>query len=99
MPQSLITLQDTVYKPESIISSDIDEGIVMMDIEKGQYYSLNTMGSRIWKMIDEPIGVRQVCDHLMSEFDISQQQCQKEVLTYLAQLLELGIVKTEDKSN
>jgi len=97
--QTLITLKDIVCKPESIISTDLDEGIVMMDIEKGQYYSLNTVGSSIWKRIEDPIVVADICDQLMTEFEVSKQQCQEEVLTYLARLLELGIVKIVDESN
>ena len=99
MKQTQVTLNDIVSKPETIISADLDGGIVMMSIEKGQYYKLNTIGSTIWKLIEKPIAVTDICDQLMAEFEVSKQQCQEEVLNYLTKLLELDNVKIVEKSS
>lgn len=92
MSKPKITLESTVQKQETVISADLEEAIVMMDIEKGQYYSLNEVGSKIWDMLTEPIQVHAICENLMTDFDVSAEVCQQEVLAYLTELLELGII-------
>ena len=93
MEKTPITLNDTVRKLEAVISADLDETTVMMDIEKGQYYSLNTVGTRIWEMLDEPIIVSTICERLRANFEVSTEKCQHEALSYLTHLLELSIIE------
>ncbi len=93
MVSRLISIEDTVQKTDTVISSDLDEVTVMMDIEKGQYYCLNRMGMRIWGMLGAPITVISICDRLMANFEVPVQQCREEVLAYLNKLLQQNVVK------
>ena len=58
----------------------------MMDLEKGKYFSLNGVGSRIWTLVEEPVQVGKVVDSLLEEYDISRDECEKNVLEFLDKL-------------
>ena len=87
-----ITSESIVRQVDSFISSNLEESVVMMDIEKGQYYSLNSVGAKIWEMTDNPIYVKDLCEYLTNNFDIDTEQCEREVVFYLKQLLDLDII-------
>ena len=64
----------------------------MMDIEKGSYFSLNSVATRIWELLEHPLTVDGLCDRLMEEYDISPAQCRADVDEHLAQMRQIGLI-------
>ena len=82
----MISLNDVVSNRKDIDTTDINGDIVMMDLEKGKYFSLNSVGSRIWELVQEPIEVIKLVDSLLEEYDVSRSDCEKNVLDFLEKL-------------
>ncbi len=66
----------------------MDGETVMMSIENGEYFGLNTVGSRMWELIENPIKVDALIELLLDEFDVSSEQCEMETMEFLNHLLE-----------
>lgn len=81
-----ITPDSIVSQSKGQVSTEIDGEIVLMDIEKGSYYGMNPILSHIWKLIEKPTAVSALCAQLMEEYDVSREECQKDVLESLEQL-------------
>jgi hypothetical protein len=92
-----INLNTVVSKNQQIISSKMDDEVVMMSVEKGNYYGLNRVGSEIWEKLTEPVTVAGLCDKLMQEFNVEKEQCQREVITYLDKLVSEGLILVSEK--
>jgi hypothetical protein len=92
-----INSESVISKNPQIISSKMDEEVVMMSVEKGNYYGLNRVGSEIWEKLTEPLTVGSLCDKLMQEFDVEKEQCEREVITYLEKLVSEGLILVSDK--
>jgi hypothetical protein len=90
--QAALSLNDEIFRNESLVTSEMDDDLVMLSIENGKYYGLNAMGKRIWKILTKPTPVSAVCAQLASEYNVSPQQCEAEVLTFLQQLTEQKLV-------
>ena len=71
----------------------LDDQVVMMDVESGNYYGLNPVASRIWELTENPTTVNKICQILEQEFDVTPEMCQKETMNFLAKLLELKIIE------
>lgn len=84
---------DTYIRKESTISSQLDDDLVMVDIEKGKYFSLNSVATRIWELLDTPSTIQEVCEKLIEEYEISLEQCQIEVENHISEMVELGLVQ------
>lgn len=82
----MISLNTVVSHRKDIDTTDLNGDIVMMDLEKGKYFSLNGVGSRIWTLVEEPVQVGKVVDSLLEEYDISRDECEKNVLEFLDKL-------------
>jgi hypothetical protein len=74
------------------ISGRLHDELVMMDIDKGKYFSLNPVATRIWELLDKPCSLDELCESLMFEYEVDQSLCKKEVSEYLRQMDKLGLI-------
>ncbi len=93
-----INLNTIVSKNLQIISSKMDNEVVMMSVEKGNYYGLNRVGSEIWEKLTEPITVAGLCEKLLQEFDVEKDKCEQDVIKYLEKLVSEGLILASDKT-
>lgn len=77
---------------DSIVFTELDDTIVMMDVDEGHYYELDPIAARIWELIDDGATVGAVCDALAEQYEVDPQECQQDTLEFLTQAVERGIV-------
>lgn len=88
----MINLNTVVSHRKDIDTTDLNGDKVMMDLEKGRYFSLNSVGSRIWELIEEPIEINKVVGTLLTEYEIDQNTCEESVLDFVKGLNESEII-------
>jgi hypothetical protein len=80
-------LTDTrVARAPEQISGDIDGQVVLLSMANEKYFKLNEVGSRIWELMEKPITVADIIAKLRTEFDVPEDQCEKQVIFFLRQL-------------
>jgi len=90
-------LKNTViYRNPTAISSDLDGESVILDMESGKYHSLDTTGTRVWELLEDKISFNDIVLKLMSEYSVEGQQCTTDVKEFINQLIDLGLVETEN---
>ena len=77
---------------ENIVFTDLDDIIVMMDVDEGQYYELDPVAARIWMLMDERQTIQSICDALMEEYDVSAETCVQETLEFAQTAVGMGIM-------
>nr|WP_302596310.1 lasso peptide biosynthesis PqqD family chaperone [uncultured Cellulosilyticum sp.] len=92
MKKENITLTTTVLQKREIYLTDLDDDKVMMDLDTGNYYALNSIGASIWEGIENPITVENLVQNLLKEYDVSQTVCEEQVLAYLQKLYNADLV-------
>jgi len=90
-----IDLETVVVRSQNQLAGDIDREIVVLSIDKGEYYQLNGAGSRIWELVEAPIKVSDLIDHLPEEFDVRRAACEPQVLDFLRKMLAEGLIDVE----
>jgi hypothetical protein len=55
-------------------------------------YSFNGTGSLIWKLLDTPQSLADLLDAVESEYEVGQEQAQKDVARFLNDMLSVGLV-------
>lgn len=79
--------EDTiVLQRTSIDTTDIDGEKAMMDMEKGKYFMLDGVGSRIWEIISKPCSVKEIVLDLMNEYDVDKVTCEQSTLEFISKL-------------
>ena len=74
------------------ISGQLHDQLVMIDIDKGQYFALNTIGTRIWELIEDARTIEEICALLLEEFDVDPNQCKTDVEEYLEEMKSLDLI-------
>jgi hypothetical protein len=85
---------ETVFQRKNdLLSSRMDQETVMMHPESGKYFSLNPVATRVWEMLEIPLSLAEIVEILLSEFEVSYEQCQKETKEFLQTLIEKDIIE------
>jgi hypothetical protein len=65
---------------------------MMMSVEHGSYYSLDSIATEIWRMLEGPVRVRELTERLRQRYDVPAEQCQADVLAFLGEMRENGMI-------
>ncbi|MFO8054503.1 MAG: PqqD family protein [Bacteroidales bacterium] len=72
-----------------VISGNISEEAVLMSIESGAYYALDSVASRIWTLLSqEPASVDELTEMLLREYDVDEPTCRKDVEEFIRDMLK-----------
>lgn len=82
-----------VNKSTELLASEVGGEIVMMNIESGKYYGINSVGSEIWKLLETPIVVSDICKELIKIYEIDDSTCEAEVLDFLQSLEKENMIQ------
>jgi Coenzyme PQQ synthesis protein D (PqqD) len=87
-------LSTTIKRKDAhTLSSQVADEIVMLDTKTGDYIGLNPIGSSIWEKIARPVTVENLCNALLEEYEVTEQQCKDETLSFLNELNESGLLE------
>lgn len=92
-----IDLTTLVTQGDEHIATEIDNAVVMMSVEQGKYYGLDSVGSRIWNLLEQPRRVTEVCAIIQDEFAVEREICERDVLDFVGRLVAAGLFKVIDE--
>ncbi len=82
-----------LVRREELLEADVNGEIVALHIERGQCYGLNAVASEIWRMLQEPKSVSEICTALRDDYDIDETTCREEVVDLLSDLQQEGLIE------
>lgn len=95
--QDIILEAATVVLPQRVLSQDVGDELVLLDIEKGGYYGLNEVGSRIWALLQQGHPMGKIFSMLLKDYDVSEEQLRSDVQQFLLQLQAEGLIEVHEK--
>lgn len=72
--------------------TDLSGEKVMVDFETGKYFLIKGVGNDIWDMLQEETTAAEIIEKLLSEYDVSREECESSVLEFLCKLEELAFL-------
>lgn len=87
-----ISQETLIIRQDGFLTADLDGEKVMMSINQGKYYGLNSMGSLIWEYLNEPLTVQQLIVKLMMGFQIDEDTCFGDVSCFLNKMQQKGLI-------
>ena len=72
--------------------TDIDDEIVVMRLDTGEFFSLAGTGAAAWRLIDGTRDRSALITALATEFDGVEAEIAADIDEFLAQLKDLGLV-------
>ena len=82
-----------LIRDDSPITADMDGEIVMISLERDNYYGLGETGSRIWSLLETPQSPQQLCTALSQVYQVDPATCQTDIQPFLEQLMQEKLIK------
>lgn len=82
-----------VRRVDDVMSAEVDNEMVMMRLESNGYFGLDDIGRRIWELLAEPRPVADICTELRAEYEVDEEECERDILRYLHELDEHGLLQ------
>lgn len=90
-----ISPNSKILKNEGVLFTNSVEETIFMHIENGKYYRTNETGSAIWECIDKGTTIDDVIHHCAKKFEVDYNECEKDVLEFVKDLVQNGFVTLE----
>lgn len=72
--------------------AEIDGEAVLLNLQNGKCFAVNQTGCEIWKLLEQPTTLTNICKGLSMSFDVEPSAIEGEVQAWLARLEENGLV-------
>lgn len=95
--KSIVSKHSTVVATKDQVSSDLGGEVAILDLKAGTYYGLDAVGARVWELIQEPKGIREVRDTVLEEYEVEPEQCERDMIALLQKLADEGLVEVLDE--
>jgi len=90
---STISLQTTVVAAPDQVSTRLDDETVLLELNKGTYYGLNSVGSVIWELVQQPKSIENVYFAVLNQYSVDSETCRRDVLRVIEELEGAGLVE------
>jgi hypothetical protein len=87
-----LSMDTVVVRSSEPITREVDGELVMLDPRQSMYFALDSIGGRIWELLQQPQQVDALCRSLSEEFDAPVATCRADVLAFLAELVDADLV-------
>ena len=90
---SRLSLDTSITKDsDHIIDRVVDSEALLIHLSSGDYFSLDSVGTRIWDSIDGSRTVQDLVDLVLEEYDVERDQAVTDVTRLVEQLADEGLV-------
>jgi len=88
-----ITLSSVVVWSQGPLSAEIDGEVVLMSVADGMYFGLDTVGSEVWRQLEQPVKIADLCVSLAERYEAEPNVIEYDVLELVTKLYERQLVE------
>ena len=77
------------------LSQEVNGETVILDLKSESYFGLDDVGTRIWQLLQEHGDAKKAFDVMLDEYDVNENQLEKDMNTLIIKLKETGLITME----
>jgi hypothetical protein len=81
-----------------VLHQEIEGETVLFNCERGRYFVLDAIGTRVWQLLTEEREMRSVKARMLAEFEVDEATLSADLLDLLKRLLAAGLVISRNRS-
>ena len=82
-----------VKKSAAQVACVLNEEVAVLNLDRAVYFGLQGVAAYIWDTLEEPRSVAQICDDVMTEFDVDAEICRNDVCRFVVDMREAGLIE------
>jgi hypothetical protein len=76
-----------------LMEADIGNELVALEPQAGNCFGFNEVATVVWRRLAEPKSFDQLRDSLVEDYDVSAEQCSRELRALLDEMKAQGLVE------
>lgn len=88
--------QSIVVAAKEQVSCDVGGEAAILNMRNGVYYGLDSVGARVWDLIQKPRCVADLNATVLREYDVEPARCERDLLDLLQSLLAEGLIELRE---
>lgn len=93
---NMTTLQARVSVPGKVLFRDLGGEAVLLEMDRGMYYGLNEVGTRMWHLLTGYGQAEPAFRALAEEYDVPSERLRLDLLTFLQALASRGLLHLDE---
>jgi hypothetical protein len=89
----IASFSDRVEVPKNVLVRIVEKESVFLNLETECYYGLDETGTRMWQVVTAGQSIENAYAELLSEFDVEERLLRQNLLEFLGQLVEYGLLR------
>lgn len=85
--------RSVVVASKDQLASEIGGETVILGLSAGRYYGVDSVGGRIWQLVQEPVSVSELRERIVAEYEVDPERCEADLLRILQQMIDAGLVE------
>ena len=78
---------------KEVLAQELAGETVLLDLASESYFGLDAVGTRVWQLLNEGAGQKELIDTLLEEYEVEREVLEKDVAELLDRLSEAGLIK------
>jgi len=91
----MIDARSRPRRRERVLTQTAAGTLVLLDLDGGQYYSLDEVSARVWELCDGEHGVEGIVKAIGAEYDAPAETIYEDVLAFLEEMLDEKLLVVE----
>ena len=87
-----LSLDWVVVASRDQVAADLETEVIVLGLQDGVYYGMDGVASRVWALVQRPAALRDVLATLLAEFDVNEATCRADLLAFVTELVQKGLV-------
>ena len=90
--------QGVARVPDHVAVGELPQETVLLNLDKGEYFTLNEVASRMLALVQEHNDLDGVLGALLAEFDVESDRLRTDLNIFMDQLASNGLVEVSNGS-
>ena len=83
-----------IRRRPDIIAVEADGGMVVLDADRGDFLQLSSSAASIWKQLDVPTTIADICHSVSATFAVDAAVCRVDVKEFVGVLAGRNMIET-----
>lgn len=88
-----LSMSSMVRRSDDHLAAETGDELVLMSINRGNYYGLDPIGADIWRRMETPRTILDLCLSLMKDYEADEATIRRDVLALLERLVAEGLIE------
>ena len=94
MENDMLTRDARLKIPEQVVTRQVGDETVLLNLESGTYFGLDPVGSRFLELLEADGALAAVIARMLEEFEVTEAQLEDDLLRLADEMLASGLLET-----